>query len=579
MVEDRTRHDRLRSLLPQAYATNPADSSLGVVLEVLADRLREADQAIERGLRDKWLATADGEREAIATDAGETPEAVPALPLLDLGDKPRSLEYLGAALDLLRQPWEAETEAYRGRVEILAPALAGGLGTTRAIIAVSASSLGSEPCPVLEHEDEETRGFGLPPGSLARCRTCQGGQIPAPGTPCPLRDRATMSVSVVDNPRRRVPLIRQQLRPRDSSGARVHFNNLSLFADRPELILSIPESASEAVVPRFRSLTTGEEIIVARALDPGDTLSMRGPNPHDPATPRQRQQWVDRPAAFAGAPARVRVGTDLDVPVFSVGNGATFDSANFDEDQFLSNGLSEAGDLALPSVIPGQNTWVYQPLSRAELESLLEDLDPALDPGDLPDPASLPVTPAEDEEVSLELRWWVRAPSRFLVRIPLTTAVQQALDAGATDYLRRMIDRARPVGVLPIIDFLQPVEPEPLEPLDALNTFDIGIAEDADPLDLLVPEDLDFDEPVEPEDGGGFIGVFDVTVFDFSVFAETDIEPGVFDMTYFDASLLGDLEVEPGEFNATYFDFATYNDLSTEPGEFGTTYFGSALFQ
>lgn len=534
MVEDRTRHDRLRSLLPRIYATDPQGSALGVLLEVLADRLREADGAIERGQRDKWLLTASGARERGAEPEGS------ALPTVDLGDRPRPLEHIGAGLDLLRQPWEVDTEAYRGRVRLLAPLLAGGLGTPRAIAAVALSSLGSEPCPVLERGEGETRGHGLPPGSLVRCRTCRGGQRPPAGTPCPRRSDATMSVSVVDNPRRRVVLTRRQLRPDAGGEARIHFDGESLLADRPELVLRVPEDAAGAgVLPRFLSLATGEEMIVARLLGPGDVLYVRGRSPHDPNVPPQRQRWVDCPPNFAAAPPDVRVGDDVDIPVIVSRGGARFDADAFDEGVFYSTGvIREEGGLGLehlhvPSVVPGRNTWVYQAMGRAEFEAALANLDPTADLAALPDASTVPVEP-DTSEVRLELRWWARAPSRFSVRIPRTAAVQAALAVGAADYLRRMIDRVRPLGVLPIIDFVQPLVSETIEPGDRLRAVGLGMREDVDPRDGVVPQGLDLGEAVEPTDGGGFIGMFDVTVFGFSVFSETGAVPGLFDTTTFD---------------------------------------------
>ncbi|MCA9696133.1 MAG: hypothetical protein KC431_01325, partial [Myxococcales bacterium] len=62
-VEDRTRHDRLRSLLPRVYATDPREHALGVMLEVLGDSLRELDRYSERALRDRWLRTATAPRD------------------------------------------------------------------------------------------------------------------------------------------------------------------------------------------------------------------------------------------------------------------------------------------------------------------------------------------------------------------------------------------------------------------------------------------------------------------------------------------------------------------------------------
>ncbi|MCH9686081.1 MAG: hypothetical protein K0V04_31910, partial [Deltaproteobacteria bacterium] len=295
-VEDRTRHDRLRSLFPLVYDTDPQRSALGRVLDVLADGVRELDQATERALRDKWVATADGRREPTEL-IGTQPEPTdpPTEPILtvDLGGQPRPLEHLGSALDLLRQPWELDEQAYRERVQFLAPLMSGGLGTARALIAFTIGALGAQPCAQLERSGDTTTGFGLAPGALARCRACQGGTA-TPSGPCPLRAQAVMSVSLVDNPRRRVRLTRQSLRVGDDGTASVLFDSESLFADLPEIELTIPDEATRTVVPSFRNRGTGERIIVAHQLEAGQTLTMFPVSPHDPSLAPHRQRWVDR---------------------------------------------------------------------------------------------------------------------------------------------------------------------------------------------------------------------------------------------------------------------------------------------
>jgi hypothetical protein len=622
-IEDRTRHDRLRALLPRIYATDPATSELGRVLEMLANLLREADQALERALRDKWLATATGDRGATspASDAGEEE----GLPVVELGGAPLPLELIGAAVDLVRQPWEVAHEAYRTRVRLLAPMLASGLATPRVLLTFALTSMHSEPCPVLERREDATQAWGMPPGTLNRCRVCRGGSVPPAGTPCPFRDRAIMDATLTDNPRTRVALRRRALDPAPGTAeggahsARLRVRSDSLFAARPEIVLQVPDTAPTPVVASFRNLGTGEEVVIAWPLVAGATLTLRPASPHDPATPRHLQRWVDRPPGEARAPARVWVVAGetvnlLDQDVF-VTQGPRFDAARFSaEDETVAEAPAHFASLMQridsPSLPRGENTWLYRPLDRAALADALADVTGKFDVGEIDygededdDPAErerkreekreqrrddirerllqavedTPDTPA-DTAVDLKLSWWTRPPSRFRLRIPRTPAVKAALATGAADYLRQMIDRVRPAGVQPIFDFAELPFPEPLDPQDALRRLDVRIAEPVAPGDRDGFTDLDarLAEALEPADQAGFHGIFDVTRFEISRFTVTTVEPGVFEVTYFDYSLAGALPIEPGTYDESYYDAAELHALSLEPAQLDGTYFDNA---
>ncbi len=613
-TEDRTRHKRLRALMPRVYATEADTSALGSMLETLADLLRDADGDLERALRDKWLATAAGHRPPAVSDGdgdGESDagdslpgESLPSdgLPIIGLDGAPLPLELLGAALDIARQPWEVDHETYRSRIRIVAPLLVRGLGTPRVILAFALTSLRSEPCPVLEREEDATKAWGLPPGSLARCRTCRGGRVQAPGTQCPRRARAIMDATVTDNPRTRSKLRRRQLAPGAGTAeagplsARLGIRSNSLFSARPELVLRVPDDAPMPVVASFRSLDTGEELVVAKPLAAGTTLTIRPASPHDPQTPRHRQYWIDRPPGQAHAPARAwtvhttasgqQVVGDLDGRVF-LAKGSRFDAARFADDEDAGDaqvngevGKCAAVESRLDSLElrPGTNTWIYRPLDEDALADALADVPD----GDIPiDPSvTLPAAPA-DTVVDVTLTWWTRPPARFRLRIPRLPAVKAALARGAADYLRHMIDRVRPAGVHPVIDFSEPPFPEPLEPGDALASVAVKLREPLSPEDgenvrhietSLAPVELD------PGDQAGFIGIFDVTRFDISRYSPLTVEPGEFDVTFFDYSLAGTLLVEPGMFDASYFDHSLANALEVEPGTLDNGYFDNATF-
>ncbi len=570
-VEDRVRHRRLRSLFPQAYATSPKDSALGVLLETLAGRLRDLDHATERAQRDKWLATADGSRDPVPFEVPGGGSAQPALAgatTLDLGEVVRPLEHLGSGLDLLRQPWEVDEQAYRGRVSQLARLLTGGLGTTQALVSFCIGALGAETCPQLERNADTTTGFGLEPGSLARCRTCQGGTA-APSGPCPLREQSTMSVSLVDSPRRRVQLERQSLRVGEDGTATINFRSESLFADRPEIELRVPDTGAAHVVPSFRSLQTGERIIVARVLEPGNTLSILTTSPHDPSLPPHRQRWVDRPPGSNLLNALVRVdGVDDNSPVIVI-RSASFNGARFGQSRFADETAVEprfnaayfdqatfdslpAGSIEIdaPAVVAGVNTWEYAPLDRDGLDAALAVVAAAGETvPQVPD-----IVDADPQPVALQLRWWTRPAARFLIRIPLTDAVRRVVAQGAADYVRRMVERVRPVGVTPIIDFLEPPIRESLEPSDRLTDVELSWQDAIEPAVVAISEPELPAEVLDSLDVGAFGGIFDVTPFDFSLFESElvqlpaeGLEPeatpafeGLFDVTPFDLSRLAE---------------------------------------
>ena len=737
-LDDRTRHDRLRSLLPRSFASDPHESALGVVLEVLADMLRDSDRVIERALRDKWLRTASGTRgtsarisvvappgwvvgselskalrEQVVSDAaaidlevgeliarttlddrsmrpalgmlgplpldvcitlGEfaTPfvagelvtleSAVQALvtrlaPLgLPLGhlasgpgfvrpraaertthasarlfwarwefggealelallpaptpmvawlrgpadargyrnaadlvlaslDFPLPLELLGDALSLRRQAWEHDHDAYRSRVRILGPLLAEGLATPRVILAFALTSLGAEPCPVLERPDHDTtRAHGLPPRSLDRCRACKGGKrAPADGI-CPLRNRSIMQALVTDNPRTRAQLTRSRQPPAsaaDSDPGRLRIRSDSLFSARPELVLGVPGDAppDTKLVPRFVSETTGEEIVLPTLLRPGEQLTIRPPSPHDPSAPRHEQVWVDPPPGEAQRPSRAWIRREVDgkveleqlgeVSLFA--HGQRFDQARFSDQQGAPLGTSSdptkrparfseisVGPLT-PEVVPGINDWVYRPLSGAELFALLgdygelgvalRDAQPELD------------FPAATTPVALALRWWTRPPARFRLQIPRKPAVDVVLAQGAADYLRAMIERVRPAGIQAILDFALEPFTDTLEPDDRFAALDVLGRELAEPEATLQTASSMTVEQAEPDEQVGFLGIFDVTRFDFSRFGDKAPVPGRFNLVEFEWGLFSVLgPAEAATLDATFFDHAFLSD-------------------
>lgn len=494
--EDRTRHERLRALLPRVYATDPRTSVLGALLDVLGDELRSFDRATERAQRDKWLTTA------------EAPPEVATNGTIALDREPWPLEHLGALLDLLRQPWEVDEEAYRRRVALLARLVTTGLATPRSILMFTVTALGAEPCPALEREDDATVALGFPADRVARCRTCRGGRE-LPTEPCPWRAEHTLSAGLVDNPRIQLRVSRTSVIAEADSSGTIRFESNSLFSDRPALEVTVATTptppAGTLVVPSFRSRQTRERIVVLHALAPGQTLSILPVSPHDPSVAPHRQRWVDRPPAGNPSAPEVHIDGVLapDVPVilfrddgfdaarFDVsafgddGGVQTFDDALFDVASFDYDPTHGALEVTTPAVVPGVNTWDYVPLGLDDVLLALERLPP-----EVPAPAAPAIGSASLQPVAVRLRWWSRPAALFALRIPPTAAVLDVAAKGGAQYLRRMVERVRPVGVTALIEFPLPAFRDVLDPADTEVLVEIEVPP---------------------------TGSFDATVFDFSL--------------------------------------------------------------
>src|SRR5690606_2282452 len=310
---------------------------------------------------------------------------------------------------------------------------------------------------------------------------------------------------------------------------------------------------------------------------PGESLTIR---PAPPSNPPQRheQVWVDLPSGEAELPARVFVQRESEglIETEELANlalfaaGVRFDEARFDTD-VEAGGLAGQNKVAkfarvtrtaeTPMLLPGNNDWIFRPLGGAQLGSLLTDYQ--IEPDEL-ELGSLEFEAAVTK-VALGLRWWTRPPARFRVRVVRTPAVEQALASGAAELLRQMIDRVRPAGVHPIIDLALEPFIDAVEPEDRLVALDARRRELVDPIDALAVEP-GLAEQVDPDEVFGFVGIFDVTRFDISRWADTPILPGEFDVSEFDWSLANPFgPPEPAKLGTTYYDHALLTDEGEEP--------------
>ena len=87
MPDPAQRRARLLDLLPRVYAAQPRGSAVGTLLDVMAQRLADFDQDLQRVLHDRWVALACGVPDALD---GEGDDA--------------ALDRLGALLQIARLP-------------------------------------------------------------------------------------------------------------------------------------------------------------------------------------------------------------------------------------------------------------------------------------------------------------------------------------------------------------------------------------------------------------------------------------------------------------------------------------------
>lgn len=261
MADTRPRRRRLLALLPRIFAEQPEGSAIGVLIEGMAAGLAELDEGLIRTQRDHWVNLACGD-----TTNGEADSA---------------LERLGTLLDIPRQAWVEtvldatgkatnvtkveETEAYRQRLILTAGVLTRGLTTPRALLELAIVTLGAEACPRQEIEKDAILAFGVPLGTMRRCRVCQ---LNTP-TPCPNTEMRVLEAWITENPPLRRSIVSD---PPLKPGGRFKVKSLSLVEDVPELRLKAIDKPVQ--YPSVQNRDTGEIILYAGEINPGEVLNL-----------------------------------------------------------------------------------------------------------------------------------------------------------------------------------------------------------------------------------------------------------------------------------------------------------------
>lgn len=437
----RRRRERLLSFLPRIFGMQPEGSAVATLLDGLAHRLASLDVAIDRVLRDRWVATAGG---AVRWDDGVDP-----------------LDRLAALLELERaEPWE-DRERFRRRVRATAPILASGSTSVRSLLGLTAAALDTELCPRLVRDQDTTLGIGVRPGTRAGCPSCA-----TPGGSCHWVEALMSGAEPAASPVvARFQLTDSPVSVRSLSlaglGHREQFviRNPSLFADRPAITL---KALGPVTYPVLEQLASGDVVLYAGELAAGETLTF-----HPRRTAEERALFHGFKAAGV-LPGRadddhgraVIVGPtgarDVSSLVYYI-HEAAFDRSRFGGDDAALDDPTPgarfaqlAAGVVTPPVEPGEVRWRYVGYTRFDLEAVAGDQIP---------PAVITGAPHDSRagEVDVGLVWWARRPASFRLRIPLLPPPPPGASADdVNQLLRRVVDQARAAGVQAAVDIPLP---------------------------------------------------------------------------------------------------------------------------
>jgi hypothetical protein len=553
MADPRQRRERLLSKLPRIYTAQPSGSAVGAMIDSMAASLAQLDDSLIRTQHDRWVGLssdvrpndelpsalerlgqllqvrrlparihyarlspgADNTGLCLDFDARNPLEAAldellgnswraadgsaPRVPPVEqLGGLFPGLQFVlgttdsqllvqanadAAPQDLARFRSVLEPEdgaRFRQRLLITARVRSGGLTTPRALLALALADLGCDPCPRAERYADTTLLRGFAPGNRKGCTGCTG------QGPCPRPEQAAVEAWITENP----VLIARHQEPSPGLHRVFQVRNPSILPDRPVVRLQV--SRQPAAYPALRSVDTGEILIYAGTLKPGETLILQPGLSPDETAPFNGYEnsgqhgWL---AAFPQGRATVlnAEGAERDVSgsVFYLwGNrlddpGSTLDTLRY--------GVLEQKVLT-PRLHRGDNNWMLltfaQPQaefagnetqhtsrfadSKAKSGTCFALLDGDMGNGSgfsqaLFESISKTDTQSAEEEsdpnsprFSLHLEWATRPPATFRLRIPKNSWVADAALRGALGPLRSNLIRASAAGVRALVDFPEP---------------------------------------------------------------------------------------------------------------------------
>lgn len=423
----------LRSSFPAAYDTRPHLSVLGELLDALAGRFTDLDEAIEQVIRNRWVRLA---REDAPVDARDELQIQRAC-ITQLGR-------LVGAVPLPREP----LDRFRQRVIAQARILRSGVTTPRSILALATTALGLELCGKLDRLPPQggarvTVGHGMRPGTIAACgRPC--GSV----RECPHQTAREAQMLLIDHP--------PDLRIRRLSGVR-HNDTLELASEsvedaEPVLRLSVPLGGKPVAWP---SLQHAEEtLFFAGTLGPGETLLITPVCPDDESSgsavlidASQGRRRLE-PGAVVYFTTSARFEAEPPAPGSRVCFADDADDAAADTKTIIR--FARFGETALrtPLLPAGGARWTVNQLDRKQLADMLG-----------PDEATRRFAGAPEVVVAapfdLEVEWTVYPAATFQLRIPRNQAVRDAEAHGAVALIQELVELARGAGIVAWVDFPQ----------------------------------------------------------------------------------------------------------------------------
>ena len=437
MVDSRLRRERLFDLLPSVYAAQPHTSVVRLVIDALADQLSAIDVDLQRILRDRWWALANGVR-------GDNASA-------------SMLERLGALLDLPRMRWQAPSEAgggwetdaaYRRRLHASATVMRRGLCTPQQILAMCAAALDCSVDGELRWDSDTT---------IMRTAPRRGGIAPQELwlTDCPLTRHERKFV---------------KLKHDDPFTVR----NPGMLADYP--VITLTAGDRPVFYPALYHHQSREMVVYAGVVPAGGRLTIRGPVEHegevdDPFTNYDSglvHPWAGHhPFGHASLD-----GADVSDRIWYLHFPARFDRPEVrfvDLAQPVHTPMAFRGrfedlqqTVRVPVLSRGIGTWCLRSLSAARCRLLGIPADAAQPP---------PADPALGGP-DLKLSWWTRRPAHVRIRIRMTPYLTALLERGQSTLiglLGNYIERARPAGVSWDLDFPRELERSALEPAERLR--------------------------------------------------------------------------------------------------------------
>ena len=529
------RRERLLSVLPRIYGQQPSGSVVSVLVDAMAARLAELDLAIERVLRDRWVALA----------GGVPPFNEPSHPIEGLA-RMLSLESESWERANWKQPsqeWQDEAdhaELFRRRVRHSAPVLTRGSTTVRSVMTLSAAALDTELCPrmvrlpVGSMAPDTTLGLGVRPGTRAYCQGCAN---PEASERCHWdTDSGGAKAGAVtersgQNPiMARMLLTDSPLTPRSQllTGLRhdetFRVRSLSLVEDRPEVQLVALEPL---IYPTLQNLGSNGTLLFAGQLKTGEALILRPERTAQEVKPFEGY-FTEGPAlqflmdGKGQALVRRMNGTFEDVSdyIFFLQGTAFFDFSHFaaerDEGSQASRFALLEHRVLSPTIEPGEVTWAYRGFTRKDVQALAAP--------EITDLLKGAPEQATAGRVDVTLEWWTRPPASFRLRVPQVPALEATQRDKVLDLLRRSVDRARAASIQVSLDFPEP----PREERHELGEHTPGLqlkasfAEDARMREKLqVRAAVAQPQETQPLGEGLFTtqGIFDVTRLDWSRFA------------------------------------------------------------